>query len=133
MYKAFGEATDVRFITVISIACHLDGNSASVPTDDSVHVERAYFVYRNRLYPVGRHFSFGRRSSNMVCQWECTKMRFRAVHLWHTLFSGISTVVHLDLIMKNILIHGILSPMLKFCYGQGFDGQWGTADPFNAQ
>ncbi|HCW92808.1 MAG TPA: DUF3373 domain-containing protein, partial [Flexistipes sinusarabici] len=63
MYKAFGEATNIRFYNGNFNSMHLDGNSAAVPTDDSVHVERAYFVYKNRLGPVDWHFSFGRRPS----------------------------------------------------------------------
>ncbi|WP_273265422.1 DUF3373 family protein [Flexistipes sinusarabici] len=133
MYKAFGEATDVRFYNGNFNSMHLDGNSASVPTDDSVHVERAYFVYKNRLGPVDWHFSFGRRPSTygppMGMHENAVQGGSPLAHIIQWNFDGGS----LGFNYEKYFDTWDLASMLKFCYGQGFEGQWGTANPFNAQ
>ncbi|MEC9493194.1 DUF3373 domain-containing protein [Flexistipes sp.] len=133
MYKAFGEATNIRFYNGNFNSMHLDGNSAAVPTDDSVHVERAYFVYKNRLGPVDWHFSFGRRPSTygppMGMHENAVQGGSPLAHIIQWNFDGGS----LGFNYEKYYDTWDLASMLKFCYGQGFEGQWGTANPFNAQ
>lgn len=133
MYKAFGESTDIRFYNGNFNSMHLDGNSAQVPTDDTVHVERAIFVYKNRISSVDWHISFGRRPSTYGTPME---LRENSVlggsplpHIIQWNFDGAS----LGFNHEKYFDTWDLSSMLKFCYGQGFEGQWGTANPFNAQ
>jgi len=45
MYKTFGDSTPFHFFNGTMGSMNLDSNSAQVPTDDSLRVERAYFVY----------------------------------------------------------------------------------------
>ena len=133
MYKAFGEATNIRFYNGNFNSMHLDGNSAQVPSGDSVHVERAYFVYKNRLGPVDWHFSFGRRPSTYGAPMGMSENAVLGgsplPHIIQWNFDGGS----LGFNYSKYFDTWDLSSMLKFCYGQGFEGQWGTANPFNAQ
>jgi len=133
MYKVFGEATNIRFYNGNFNSMHLDGNSAQVPSGDSVHVERAYFVYKNRLGPVDWHFSFGRRPSTYGAPMGMSENAVLGgsplPHIIQWNFDGGS----LGFNYSKYFDTWDLSSMLKFCYGQGFEGQWGTANPFNAQ
>ncbi|MCX8084643.1 MAG: DUF3373 domain-containing protein, partial [Calditerrivibrio sp.] len=61
MYKTYGDTTPFRFFNGTMGSMNMDSNSAQVPTDDNLHVERAYFVYSNNIGSIPYHFSFGRR------------------------------------------------------------------------
>ncbi len=46
MYKVWSDATDVQWMDGTYKSMYMDGNASAVPTDDKIHVERAYFVYK---------------------------------------------------------------------------------------
>ncbi|MGA1862912.1 DUF3373 family protein [Deferribacter thermophilus] len=131
MYKTFGDSTPVHFFNGTMSSMFLDSNSAQYPTDDSVRVERAYFVYKNSIGDVHWHFSIGRRPAAYGYGME---NRENAVlggsplgSIIQMNFDGASLGFDLE------DLTGIPGLNVKFCYGQGFEGQYGTYNSLNSQ
>jgi len=128
MYKSWGDSNNIRFFDGTFKSMYLDGNSAAVPTDDSIHVERAYFVYKNNIGDMGYHFSFGRRPSTYGPGYENHENSVlggspvASIIQWN--FDGASLQFDFDAWVPGSFI--------KFCYGKGFEGQWGTSNALSA-
>lgn len=128
MYKAWGDSNNIRFFDGTFKSMYLDGNSGAVPTDDSIHVERAYFVYKNSIGDMGYHFSFGRRPSAYGPGYENHENSVlggspvSSIIQWN--FDGASLQFDFDAWVPGSFI--------KFCYGKGFEGQWGTSNALSA-
>jgi hypothetical protein len=127
MYKVWSDATDVQWMDGTYKSMYLDGNAAAVPTDDKLHVDRAYFVYKNDLGPLGWHFSFGRRPSTYGPGKE--NAEYSALggsplsHIIQWQFDGAS----LQFDFEN-LIEFLPGSFIKICYGKGYESGWGSSN-----
>ncbi|PLX71436.1 MAG: DUF3373 domain-containing protein [Denitrovibrio sp.] len=127
MYKVWGDATDVQWMDGTYKSMYLDGNAGAVPTDDKIHVERAYFVYNNAMGPIDWHFSFGRRPS--VNGPGAENKEYASLggspvsHIIQWQFDGAS----LQFNFEN-LIEWLPGSFVKFCYGKGYESGWGSSN-----
>jgi len=127
MYKVWGDATDVRWMDGTYKSMYMDGNSAAVPTDDKIHLERAYFVYKNEIGDLGYHFSFGRRPAAYGPGKENAENSalggspLASIIQWN--FDGIS----LQFDFEN-LIEFLPGSFFKICYGRGYESGWGSSN-----
>jgi hypothetical protein len=124
MYKTWGDSSNVRWFDGSFNSMHLDGNSANVPTDDALRVERAFFVYGNEIGDVGWHLSFGRRPSTDGFGMENKNNSVLGgsplSHIINFNFDGASLGFNLE------DLTGIPGFNFKVCYGMGFEGGLGT-------
>lgn len=133
MYKVWGDATDVQWMDGTYKSMYLDGNAGSVPTDDKVHVERAYFVYKNEMGDgmLPWHFSFGRRPSTYGPGKEnsenATLGGSPLSHIIQWQFDGAS----LQFDFENLL-EFLPGSFIKICYGKGFESGWGSSNATSA-
>jgi len=131
MFKTFGDSTPFHFFNGTMGSMALDSNSAQVPTDDALRVERAYFVYKNSIGDVHWHFSFGRRPAaygyGMENHENAVLGGSPAGSIIQMNFDGGS----LGFDLADLT--GIPGLNVKFCYGQGYEGGYGTLNAMNAQ
>ena len=131
MFKTFGDSTPFHFFNGTMGSMALDSNSAQVPTDDTLRVERAYFVYKNSIGDVHWHFSFGRRPAaygyGMENHENAVLGGSPAGSIIQMNFDGGS----LGFDLADLT--GIPGLNVKFCYGQGYEGGYGTLNSMNAQ
>lgn len=131
MYKVWGDATDVQWMDGTYKSMYLDGNAGAVPTDDKLHVERAYFVYNNAMGPIDWHFSFGRRPSVNGPGKEnaeySTLGGSPVSHIIQWQFDGAS----LQFNFEN-LIQWLPGSFVKLCYGKGYESGWGSSNAMSA-
>lgn len=130
MFKTAGDSTPFHFFNGTMGSMTMDSNSAQVPTDDTLRVERAYFVYANKIGRVPWHFSFGRRPSaygpGMENHENAVLGGSPVSSIIQMNFDGASLGFDLSE-LTNIPGFGI-----KFCYGQGFEGGYGTLNAMNS-
>jgi len=62
-YKVWGDSTGVEVYQGSMGQVTFDGNTSSLPHGDTIHLERAYFNYKDNLGIVPINFSLGRRPS----------------------------------------------------------------------
>jgi hypothetical protein len=129
MYKVWGDATDMRWNNGQYNSMYLDGNASAVPTDDKLHVERAYFVYKNELGPIDWHLSLGRRPSAYGAGKENSENStlggspLASIIQWN--FDGAS----LQFNFENVL-EFLPGSFIKFCYGRGYESDWGSSNAY---
>jgi hypothetical protein len=128
MYKGWGDSNNVKFFDGTFKSMYLDSNSGAVPTDDSLHVERAYFVYKNHMGPVDYHFSFGRRPSTYGPGYENHE---------NSVLGGspVSSIINMNFDGASLQFgfdEWVPGSFIKFCYGRGYEGQYGTANALSA-
>lgn len=133
MYKAWGDATGYRWFNGQMSSVNMDGNDASIPTDDKVRIDRAYFVYQNNVFDTDYHwhFSFGRRPAtsgqpNQYRENWNNAAGSPLVHIINWQFDGASLGINLgeDFILPN---HAF-----KLCYGKGYEGGWGNSASYSS-
>ncbi len=129
-YKVYGDSTGVKFNQGSLGDVTFDGNTSSLPHGDTIHLERAYFNYKNQIGSVPVNLSFGRRPST-----EGPPLEYRNNSLeggsplasiinWQ--FDGASLNFGLEDVTN---IPGFA---LKFCYGVGFEGDWGNSSSLSS-
>lgn len=127
MYKTWSDSTDVQWMDGTYKTMYMDGNAGAVPTDDKLHVERAYFVYKNDMGPIPYHFSFGRRPSNYGPGEELrnnsTQGGSPLAHIIQWQFDGAS----LQFDFEN-LVEFLPGSFIKVCYGKGYESGWGSSN-----
>jgi hypothetical protein len=131
MFKTFGDSTPFHFFNGTMGSMALDANSAQVPTDDTLRVERAYFVYKNSIGDVHWHFSFGRRPAAYGYGMENHENAVLGG-------SPAGTIIQMNFDGGSLGfdladLTGIPGLNVKFCYGQGYEGGYGTLNSMNAQ
>lgn len=131
MYKTWADASGVKFYNGNMNTMNMDGNDASVPTDDLLKVERAYFVYKNRWGKVDWHLSFGRRPAT-----DGPPLELKAnsevggsplAHIINWQFDGASWGFELE------ELTGIPGASFKLCYGVGFESGVGNSYSLTSQ
>lgn len=131
MYKVWGDATDNRWFNGQFNSMYMDGNASAVPTDDKIHVERAYFVYKNEIGPIDWHFSLGRRPSAYGPGKGNSEYAglggspLASIIQWN--FDGAS----LQFNFEN-LIEFLPGSFFKICYGRGYEDGWGSSNAYGA-
>ena len=128
-YKVFGDSTGVKFNQGSLGDVTLDGNTSSLPHGDTIHMERAYFVYNNDLQNVPISLSVGRRPST-----QGPPMEYRNYALVGG--SPLSTIINWQFDGASLTfgmedVTGIPGASFKICYGVGFEDDWGNASSLN--
>ncbi len=129
MYKVYGDSTGVKTMSGSLNDVALDGNTASLPQGDTLHVERAYFNYKNDLGAVPINLSLGRRPATEGPPLEYGNYSLEGGSPLGTIinwqFDGASFSFGLE------DISGIPGAAFKLCYGVGFESDWGNSYSLN--
>ncbi len=130
MYKTWADSSGVKFYNGNMNTMKMDGNDVSVPTDDLLKVERAYFVYKNRWGKVDWHLSFGRRPATSGPPLELKDHSevggSPLAHIINWQFDGASWGFELEELTK------IPGASFKLCYGVGFESGFGNSYSLSA-
>ncbi|MDT8440049.1 MAG: DUF3373 family protein [Desulfuromonadales bacterium] len=127
MYKNWGDSTGVKVFDSWN-SFTMDGTSSSSTSGDGLHVDRAYFDWSN-IGGSGVYLSIGRRPSTYGPPTEFRENEMRG---------GTPTGNVMNLNFDGITIGrsledwtGIEGMVARFCYGQGFESEWGNGELFN--
>lgn len=127
MYKNWGDSTGTKVFDSWN-SFSMDGTSSGNTSGDLVHVERAYFDWRD-IADTPFYLSIGRRPSTYGPPSHYRENEQRggtpSGHLVHFNFDGITAGYHLS---KHT---GIEGQTIRFCYGQGFESEIGNGELFN--
>lgn len=126
MYKNWGDSTGVQvFDSWRSFT--MDGTSSGNTSGDWLRVERAYFDWKN-INGSEFYLSIGRRPSTYGPPSHYRENEIRggtpSGHLVNFNFDGATLGYNLG------EITGIEGQVVRFCYGQGFESQWGNGEMF---
>ncbi|MBW3528871.1 DUF3373 family protein [Shewanella sp. NKUCC05_KAH] len=126
MYKNWGDSTGVQvFDSWRSFT--MDGTSSGNTSGDWLRVERAYFDWKN-INGSEFYLSIGRRPSTYGPPSHYRENEMRggtpSGHLVNFNFDGATLGYNLG------EITGIEGQIVRFCYGQGFESQWGNGEMF---
>jgi hypothetical protein len=129
-YKVWSDSAGVNVNSGLFNDYNLDGNTSSTPHGDTIHLERAYFNYKNRIGSVPYNFSLGRRPSTEGPPAMIRKNGLEGgsphagIINWQ--FDGASLNFGLE---ESTGMPGLA---VKFCYGVGFESQWGGTGTFSS-
>nr|WP_321394682.1 DUF3373 family protein [uncultured Desulfuromusa sp.] len=127
MYKAWGDSSGSRVFDSWD-AFAMDGTSSGKPSGDTLHVERAFFNWKD-IAGSDFYFSVGRRPSTYGPPSNYRENELRggtpSGHLVNFNFDGFTLGYHLS------EITGIEGQSVRFCYGQGFESEYGNGSLFN--
>lgn len=126
MYKNWGDSTGVQvFDSWRSFT--MDGTSSGNTSGDWLRVERAYFDWKN-INGSEFYLSIGRRPSTYGPPTHYRENEMRggtpSGHLVNFNFDGATLGYNLG------EITGVEGQVVRFCYGQGFESQWGNGEMF---
>lgn len=124
-YKVFGDSSGVKFNQGNLGDVTMDGNTSSLPHGDTIRLERAYFVYSNYLKNIPVSFSLGRRPSTYGPPLEYANYSLEAGSPLGTIINWQFDGASLNFGLEEVT--GIYGAALKFCYGVGFEGDWGNS------
>ncbi len=129
-YKVFGDSTEVKFNQGSLGDVTFDGNTASLPHGDTLHLERAFFNYKNEVGGLPYSLSLGRRPSTVGAPLEYRNYSpvdgspLATIINWQ--FDGASLNFGLE------EATGLPGASFKLCYGVGFEGDWGNSYSLSA-
>ena len=127
MYKNWGDTTGSKVFDSWN-AFTMDGTDGGSTSGDWLRVERAYFDWKN-IGGSDFYLSIGRRPSTYGPPTNFRENELRGGtptgHLVNFNFDGITVGYHLS------EITGIEGQTVRFCYGQGFESEWGNGTLFN--
>ncbi len=127
MYKNWGDSTGVKVFDSWN-AFTMDGTDGGNTTGDWLRVERAYFSWHD-IGGSNFYLSIGRRPSTYGPPSEVRENEMRggtpSGHLVHFNFDGV-TIGY-----KLADLTGIEGMTARFCYGQGFESQWGNGELYD--
>jgi len=126
MFKNWGDSTGVQvFDSWRSFT--MDGTNGGNPSGDFLRVERAYFDWKN-IGGSPLYLSIGRRPSTYGPPTQYRENEKRggtpSGHLVNFNFDGATMGYHLG------DITGVEGQVVRFCYGQGFESQYGNGEMF---
>ncbi|ABV38663.1 conserved hypothetical protein [Shewanella sediminis HAW-EB3] len=126
MFKNWGDSTGVQvFDSWRSFT--MDGTNGGNPSGDWLRVERAYFDWKN-IGGSPLYLSIGRRPSTYGPPTQYRENEKRggtpSGHLVNFNFDGATMGYHLG------DITGVEGQVIRFCYGQGFESQYGNGEMF---
>jgi hypothetical protein len=127
MFKNWGDSTGSKVFDSWN-AFTMDGTNTGSTSGDLFHVDRAYFDWSN-IGDTGIYASIGRRPSTYGPPTEFRENELRG---------GTPTGNVMNLNFDGITIGrsfaeetGIEGFMARFCYGQGYESEWGNGEMFN--
>lgn len=124
-YKVWGDSSGVSYNQGSMSDITLDGTTSSLPNDDSIHLERAYFNYKTQAKTIPVNFSLGRRPSTQGPPLEYGEYSLEGgsplAHIINWQFDGASLSLGLE---EETSIPGAA---FKLCYGVGFESDWGNS------
>ncbi len=127
MYKNWGDSAGVKVFDSWN-SFTMDGTNSGNTTGDIVHVERAYFDWKN-IADSDFYLSIGRRPSTYGPPTHYRENEMRggtpSGHLVNFNFDGITIGYHLT------PLTGVEGQTVRFCYGQGFESQFGNGELFD--
>jgi len=127
MYKNWGDSTGVKVFDSWD-SYTMDGTDSGNTTGDWLRVERAFMDWKD-IGGSNFYLSIGRRPSTYgpPTQYRENEMRggTPSGHLVNFNFDGVTIGYHLS------DLTGIEGQTVRFCYGQGYESQWGNGEMFN--
>ncbi|MBC2714362.1 MAG: DUF3373 domain-containing protein [Desulfobacteraceae bacterium] len=124
-YKVFGDSTELKFNQGSLGDVTFDGTSSSLPRGDTIHLERAYFVYKDEYKNVPMNLSIGRRPSTDGPPLEYGNYSEVGGSPLATIINWQFDGASLGFGLENIThIPGF---SFKLCYGIGFESDWGNS------
>jgi hypothetical protein len=127
MYKNWGDSTGVKVFDSWN-SFTMDGTNSGNTTGDWLRVERAYFDWKN-IAGTPVYLSIGRRPSTYGPPSQYRENELRggtpSGHLVNFNFDGVTVGYKLS---EHT---GIEGQTIRFCYGQGFESEWGNGELFN--
>ncbi|BDY06168.1 hypothetical protein F0521_32090 [Ferrimonas sp. YFM] len=126
MFKSWGDSTEVNVFDSWN-SFTMDGTSSGHPNGDTVRVERAYFDWKN-IGGTEFYLSVGRRPSTYGYPTNFRENELRggtpSGHLVNFNFDGATVGYHTE------HLTGMEGQVVRFCYGQGYESQWGNGELF---
>jgi hypothetical protein len=127
MYKNWGDSTGVKEFDSWN-SYTMDGTNSGNTTSDYIHVERAFFDWSD-IGGTPLFFSVGRRPSTYgpPTNYRENELRGGTVpgNLMFLNFDGATIGYKLE---DQTGIPGLVA---RFCYGQGYESEWGNGELFN--
>ena len=127
MYKNWGDSTGVKEFDSWN-SYTMDGTNSGNTTSDYIHVERAFFDWSD-IGGTPAFFSVGRRPSTYgpPTNYRENELRGGTVpgNLMFLNFDGATLGYKLE---DQTGIPGLVA---RFCYGQGYESEWGNGELFN--
>ncbi len=127
MYKNWGDSTGSKVFDSWN-SFTMDATNSGNTTGDLLHVDRAFFDWSN-IGDTGVYLSIGRRPSTYGPPTEFRENEMRGGtptgNVMNLNFDGITIGRHLE------DITGIPGMVARFCYGQGYESEWGNGELFN--
>ena len=127
MYKSWGDSTGTQVFDSWR-AFTMDGTNGGNTTGDYLRVDRAYMDWSN-IADTGFYLSIGRRPSTYGPPTD-----FRENELRGGTPTGNVMFLNFDGITVGRSLEdwtGIEGMVARFCYGQGFESEWGNGELFN--
>ncbi len=129
MYKNWGDSVGTKVFDSWN-AFTMDGTNGGNTTGDMLRVERAMFNWKD-IGGTPFYLSIGRRPSTYGAPSNYRDNVKRGGtptgHLVHFNFDGITIGYNLE------DLTGLEGSVIRFCYGQGFESEWGNGELFNNQ
>lgn len=125
MYKVYGDSSEVKFMNGSLSDVYLDGNTASVPHGDILHVERAYFNFKKDLGEIPINLSFGRRPATDGLTSEYGNYSLEGGSPAATIINWQFDGASLNFGLEDKI--GIPGAAFKLCYGVGFESGYGNS------
>ena len=127
MYKNWGDSTGTKVFDSWN-AFTMDGTDGGSTSGDFLRVERAYFNWKD-IGGSNFYLSIGRRPSTSGSPANYRNNELRggtpSGHMVDFNFDGITIGYKLE------DLTGIEGQAIRFCYGQGFESEWGNGEMFN--
>ncbi len=127
MYKNWGDSTGTKVFDSWN-AFTMDGTDGGSTSGDFLRVERAYFNWKD-IGGTPFYLSIGRRpsTSGSPANYRHNEMRggTPSGHMVDFNFDGVTIGYKLE------DLTGIEGQAIRFCYGQGFESEWGNGEMFN--
>ncbi len=124
-YKTWGDSTGVKFNQGSLGDVTFDGNTTSLPHGDTIRLERAYFLYSKYLGEIPMSFSLGRRPSTNGPPLEYGAYDLEGGSPMATIINWQFDGASLNFGLEDVT--GVPGAAFKFCYGVGFEGDWGNS------
>lgn len=124
-YKVWGDSTGIKMNQGNLGDIALDGNTSSLPHGDTIHLERAYFVYSQNAGEVPVSFSLGHRPSTNGPPLEYGDYGLEGGSPLATIINWQFDGASLNFGLEDVT--GIPGAAFKLCYGVGFEGDWGNS------
>jgi len=127
MYKNWGDSTTSKVFDSWD-AFSMDGTNGGRTSGDWLRVERAYFDWKD-IGGSDFYLSIGRRPSTYGSPSNYRENELRggtpSGHLVNFNFDGLTIGYHMS------ELTGIEGQTFRFCFGQGFESEWGNGTLFN--